>query len=99
MLAYKALIAEVEQAMVWEKKPCQQCAGVGRIRGRVLFNSGLRTLDDLKKTSISKLTSLPFIGPQIAKRIKEQVGGFIRTEELQRYRDNEISEQKALSDY
>jgi hypothetical protein len=43
--------------------------------------------------------NLPLIGAQIAKRIKDQVGGFIKTEEMERYKGQEQWKQKALSDF
>ncbi|MHA2408327.1 MAG: DEAD/DEAH box helicase [Candidatus Ranarchaeia archaeon] len=72
---------------------------VGRVRGRILFNAGFKTVDDLKRTSITQLMSLPLIGAHIAKRIKDQVGGFITTEELEKYKGHEKWKQKALSDF
>jgi len=73
--------------------------GVGRVRGRILFNAGFRTMDDLKKSSMTQLTSLPLIGPQVARRIKEQVGGLIKTEELYVFRESGEWQQKSLSDF
>jgi helicase len=73
--------------------------GVGRIRGRILFNAGFRTMDDLKKSSMTQLTSLPLIGPQVARRIKEQVSGLIKTEELDVFRESDEWQQKSLSDF
>jgi hypothetical protein len=56
-------------------------------------------MDDLKKSSLTQLTSLPLIGPQVARRIKEQVGGLIKTEELDAFRESDEWQQKALSDF
>jgi helicase len=79
--------------------PLVALEGVGRVRGRILFNAGLRTLGDLKKASLTQLTTLPLIGPQVARRIKEQVGGLIKIEELEAFRESEEWQQKALSDF
>lgn len=46
---------------------------VGRVRARILFNAGIRSIDDLKPISLEKLASLPTIGPEIARKIKDQV--------------------------
>jgi NAD-dependent DNA ligase len=53
---------------------------VGRVRGLIIFNSGFETVEDLKHASIEELTALPSVGPRLAKKIKEQVGGFIKKE-------------------
>lgn len=47
--------------------------GIGRVRARILINAGIRNVNDLAKTPESKLMSLPFFGPAVAKKIKEQV--------------------------
>ena len=46
--------------------------GVGRVRARMLYNAGLKTIDGIKERSLTELTSIPSIGPSLAKRIKEQ---------------------------
>jgi len=48
--------------------------GVGRVRARALFQRGHKTLRDLQKADSNELAQLPSIGPNLAKRIKEQVG-------------------------
>ncbi|NIO37372.1 hypothetical protein GTO27_06670 [Candidatus Bathyarchaeota archaeon] len=73
--------------------------GIGRVRARILHNAGLKTVSDLKKASMEKLTGLPFIGLRLAKKIKDQVGGFIKAEEWERLRKGEESEQKAITEY
>ncbi|MCX6814590.1 MAG: DEAD/DEAH box helicase [Candidatus Aenigmarchaeota archaeon] len=45
--------------------------GVGRVRARTLYNSGLRKLDDLRKIPLESLERI--IGPKVAREIKEQV--------------------------
>lgn len=47
--------------------------GVGRIRARNLYNSGYKTLKDIKKASIGELTKVSSIGKVIAEGIKGQV--------------------------
>ena len=73
--------------------------GIGRMRGRVLYNAGLKTLDDLKKEPVERLTALPLIGPKLAKKIKDQVGGFIKAEEWKKLKKGEEWEQRALTEY
>jgi helicase len=55
--------------------------GVGRVRGRIIFNAGYQTVEDLKHASIEDLTNLPSVGPRLAKKIKEQVGSYVKKEE------------------
>jgi len=79
--------------------PLVRLEGIGRVRARVLHNSGLKTLTDLKRAPLEKLTSLPLIGPKLAKKIKEQVGGFIKAEEWKRLKKGEAAEQRAITEY
>ncbi len=53
--------------------PLARLEGIGRVRARALYRAGLRSIEDLKRVSIEKLMSVPGIGPQIARRIKEQL--------------------------
>jgi helicase len=60
-----------------ELLPIIHLEGIGRTRGRIIYNAGYKTVEDLKIASIEDLTHLPLIGSRMAKRIKEQVGGTI----------------------
>ena len=42
---------------------------------------------------------LPLIGPKLAKKIKEQVGGFVKKEEWKKLEKEDDWEQKALTEY
>lgn len=94
-----SLQRRVDKGVREELLPLVALEGVGRVRGRILFDAGFRTVDDLKRASVTQLTDLPLIGPQVARRIKEQVGGLIKKEELEVLKRGEGREQKALSDY
>ncbi len=48
--------------------------GIGRIRGRMLHNQGLRNLADLYQVPINDLARIPTIGRAIAESIKKQLG-------------------------
>ncbi len=84
-----------------ELVPLVELEGVGRVRARSLFNAGYRNLDDLKHASVTDLMNVPLIGPSVAKRIKEQVGGLIKAEEWETLnaKGTETTEQSLLTDY
>ena len=48
--------------------------GIGRVRGRMLHNQGLRNLADLYQVPINDLARIPTIGRAIAESIKKQLG-------------------------
>jgi helicase len=89
----------IEKGVKKELLPLVRLEGVGRVRARILHNAGLKTIDDIKKASVEQLTALPLIGPKMAKRIKDQVGGYIRAEEWKKLKKGEEWEQRALTEY
>lgn len=93
------LMDRVEKGVKTELLPLVRLEGIGRVRARILFNSRLRTVEDLKTAPIEKLTSLPLIGPKLAKKIKEQVGGFVKSEEWKKLKKKKALEQQALTEY
>ncbi|MBS7614924.1 DEAD/DEAH box helicase [Candidatus Bathyarchaeota archaeon] len=82
-----------------ELLPLTKLEGVGRARAIVLYNAGLRTLEDLQKVSLDTLIGLPLIGTAVAKKIKEQIGGYVKREEWEKLSMEEKAEQHALTDY
>jgi replicative superfamily II helicase len=82
-----------------ELLPLVRLERIGRVRARILYNSGLKTLTDLKRAPLNKLTNLPLIGPKLAKKIKEQVGGFVKAEEWKKLKKGETAEQRAITEY
>lgn len=72
--------------------------GIGRIRARMLFNSGFTTIKDLKRASIEKIAAIPLIGVKTAKGIKEQVGGLVKEESWKEIKGRE-AEQKRISEF
>jgi len=93
------LIERVEKGVKAELLSLVRLEGIGRVRARVLHDAGLKTAKDLKRIPVEKLTNLPLIGPKLAKKIKEQVGGFVKAKEWKKLKKSEISEQKALTEY
>jgi helicase len=75
------LVERVGKGIKRELMPIVALEGVGRVRGRIIFNSGYQTVEDLKHASIEELTNLPSVGPRLAKKIKEQVGGYVKKDE------------------
>ncbi len=75
------LLERVGKGIKRELMPIVTLEGVGRVRGRIIFNSGFENIEDLKRASIEELTNLPSVGPRLAKKIKEQVGGYVKKDE------------------
>jgi len=107
LLGHKDLLAKlfelmerVEKGVKAELIPLARLEGIGRVRARILYNAGLRTLEDLRRVLVDKLMELPLIGPKIAKRIKEQVGGTLSQEEWKKLTEaTGEQEQQPLTEY
>jgi helicase len=82
-----------------ELLPIVKLEGVGRVRGRIMYNAGYQTIDAIKHAPIEELTNLPLIGPRLAKKIKEQVGGFVKKETWDNLEKGEDWKQKSLAEY
>jgi helicase len=93
------LIARTQKGVKKELLPLVKLEGIGRVRARILYSAGLKTIEDLKRAPMKKLTSLPLIGLKLAKKIKDQVGGFIKAEEWKKLKKGEELEQKAITEY
>jgi helicase len=88
----------MEKGVKKELLPLMKLEGIGRTRGRIMYNAGYRTIGDVKHASVEALTNLPLIGQKLAKRIKEQVGGFVKKDSWEKL-DREDWKQKALTEY
>ncbi len=76
--------------------------GVGRVRARMLYRAGLKTVEDIKERSLTELTSISTIGPSLAKKIKEQAGGLIKADEWEKAKSakpSEVEQQVMLTEY
>ncbi|MEM1607378.1 MAG: DEAD/DEAH box helicase [Candidatus Bathyarchaeia archaeon] len=94
------LMERVEHGVKAELLPLVRLESVGRVRARILYNAGLKTIEDLRKASVESLMSLPYIGPKIAKKIKEQVGGTLTQEEWRKLTQAASrQEQQPLTEY
>jgi replicative superfamily II helicase len=80
--------------------PLLSLQGVGRVRARALHNSGFKAIEDIRKASPSELANVPLIGTKLAKKIKEQAGGLIKSEEWEELRSiRDETEQSLLTEY
>ncbi|MCW3981759.1 MAG: helix-hairpin-helix domain-containing protein, partial [Candidatus Bathyarchaeota archaeon] len=82
-----------------ELLPLVRLEGIGRVRARILFDSGLKTVKDLKRAPLDQLMRLPLVGSKVAKRIKEQVGGLVKSKQWKALGKGEAAEQQSLADY
>ncbi|MCK4952207.1 DEAD/DEAH box helicase [Candidatus Bathyarchaeota archaeon] len=89
----------VKRGVKEELLPLVKLEGIGRVRARILYNADLRTLNDLKKVPFDKLIKLPFIGSKIAKEIKEQVGGYIKSKDWKNLKKGKDWEQQVITKY
>jgi helicase len=86
----------VSKGIKRELLPIVRLEGIGRVRGRIIYNAGYKTVEDLKAASLEDLTMLPSVGPRLAKKIKEQVGGFVKKDEIERFDKEQEFKQKTL---
>jgi helicase len=93
------LAVRIEKGVKPELLPLVKLEGVGRMRARILYNSGLKNMHDLKTARLEKLTMLPLIGSRLAKKIKKQVGGLVTAEEWQKLKKGKAEEQRPLTEY
>jgi helicase len=93
------LEARVAKGVRKELLPIVRLEGVGRVRGRIIYNAGYKTIEDIKHAALDNLTNLPLIGPRLAKKIKEQVGGLVKREEWEKLGREDEWKQTALTEY
>jgi helicase len=93
------LVQRTEKGVRKELLPIVKLEGVGRVRGRIIFNAGYKTIEDIKRAPLDDLTNLPLIGPRLARRIKEQVGGFVKKDVWEKLEKEEEWKQKALTEF
>jgi helicase len=89
----------VEKGVKKELLPLVRLEGVGRVRGRIMYNAGYKTIEDIKLAPVENLMNLPLMGPRLAKKIKEQVGGFVKKETWEKLEQEDVWKQKALTEY
>jgi helicase len=91
----------VQTGVKKELVPLVRLRGIGRVRARTLYSAGYKTINDLRKASVSELMKVPLIGSILSKKIKEEVGGTISAEEWKVLKDTkeDSEEQRLLSEY
>lgn len=67
----RKLRIRVKNGIREELLPLVRLKGIGRVRGRMLFQSGIRTLEDLRRAPQDSLERV--VGLKIAQKIKEQL--------------------------
>jgi helicase len=70
--AYTDLSVRLESGVKSELLPLVGLRGIGRVRARQLYNSGIRTLKDVAEAPVERLTQLRGVTTQLALSIKEQ---------------------------
>ncbi len=93
------LIERVAKGIKKELVPIVKLQGIGRVRGRIMYNAGYQTIEAIKHAQLQDLATLPLIGPRLSKRIKEQVGGFVKKEAWEKLEKDDEWKQKSLADY
>ena len=66
-----------------ELVPLVKLRGIGRVRARLLYNNGFKTINAIRKAEAKELARVPAIGPEIVRSIKEQVGDPMFDKELE----------------
>ncbi len=61
--------------------------GIGRVKARILYDHGYRTLEKLKQARIEELIRIPLIGLETAKKIKQYFGLEIKEMEVKKRRE------------
>ena len=79
ILNKKAVLKEIKKVRIRlkygvkeELLPLVQIKGIGRVRARMLYTSGVRSLEDLRKIPMTSLKRT--LGEKTAESVKEQLG-------------------------
>jgi len=68
-----SLRTRIRYGVKTELIPLVALEGIGRVKARALYNSGLTDLLKIAKASQTKLASMPKIGPTLAEKLKHQL--------------------------
>ncbi|MBU0762610.1 MAG: restriction endonuclease subunit R, partial [Candidatus Altiarchaeota archaeon] len=67
----KKIEARVKYGVLEELLPLVSVKGIGRVRARKIFNTGIKTVPQLKNAPLEILT--PILGKKTAEKIKREV--------------------------
>ncbi|MBC7126912.1 MAG: DEAD/DEAH box helicase [Candidatus Methanosuratus sp.] len=95
----RRLLVRVENGIREELLPLISLKGIGRVRARALYSAGYRSVEDLKRASVSDLRRIPQIGPETVKSILEQIGGTVTKEEWSSIASRKGTRQLSIDDY
>jgi helicase len=70
--AYSTYSLRIESGIKKELVPLVSLRGIGRVRARMLYKMGIKTLADVAKAPVEKLTQLRGVTPSLALGIKEE---------------------------
>lgn len=77
--------------------------GIGRVRARKLYNSGFKTLKDIKVADIRALSNVELVGKKLAESVKRQAEGKGEKsepdKETEKIEDTTTEDQKTLVDF
>jgi helicase len=93
------LVERVSKGIKKELLPLVRLEGIGRARGRIMFNAGYQTIEDIKHASVEEISNLPLMGPRLAKKVKEQVGGYVKKDTWEKLSAEQEFKQRALSEF
>ena len=93
------LVERTTKGVRKELLPIVRLEGIGRVRGRIIYNAGFKTIENIKHATLEELTNLPLVGPRLAKRIKEQVGGFFKKDTWESLEKGDEWKQKAITEF
>ena len=73
MKAINQLHTRVKHGIKEELLELVSIKDVGRVRARALYNAGFKSIDDIRRAPLKRLTSIPKIGNTMAKKIKSNL--------------------------
>jgi len=73
--AYETLTVRIKHGVKNELLELVSLPGIGRVRGRSLWNHGVRSLKDIEEASVEELSRIPGIGRKLAEKIKKSLSG------------------------
>jgi helicase len=91
------LLERVTKGIKRELLPIVKLEGIGRVRGRIMYNSGYKTIESIKHANLEELTRI--LGSVLAGKVKMQAGGSAKKETAEHLEKGGDLKQKALTEY